>query len=342
MKNPIAPTVPAISAETLALYSLSFGCNSADGGLKNFMLGPNAAQRMRFLHEQILFHHFMAIVVSSIVLPNLESRNAYCGKMVEAIGSASRLLSSRELDLPPLKHYSATDQEDAIRICLLNPPNILAVLGQELYIERNPSESELKVMNLQTVRDTTGWDSPTANPTQYFAAALLARLADTLEIDFHEHARDFIDLSIYAVSEALSAFESYVDLLGAKIATKSGGDQPRRTPRERGNWLSNLFKRTSHSSAARGEGLGSPAPRQVPESGWVKAQSRDRQPEPAQAPVPRGAEIVSDDIPAEMIEKGLYFRRNHFSSISNWEDRMFSEFGERVVPLLRQIWNRTS
>ncbi len=48
------------------------------------------------------------------------------------------------------------------------------------------------------------------------------------------------------------------------------------------------------------------------------------------------------DIPAEMIEKGKDFRRNDFRGISNWEKQMYSEFGEKVVPLLAEIWNRTS
>jgi hypothetical protein len=51
---------------------------------------------------------------------------------------------------------------------------------------------------------------------------------------------------------------------------------------------------------------------------------------------------IPTDLPAEMIEKGIDFRRNHFRGISDWEERMFSEFGEKVVPLLGRIWNSTS
>ena len=42
-----------------------------------------------------------------------------------------------------------------------------------------------------------------------------------------------------------------------------------------------------------------------------------------------------------MIEKGLYYRRNHFKGVSNWEERMYAEFGETVVPFLNAIWTRT-
>jgi len=80
----------------------------------------------------------------------------------------------------------------------------------------------------------------------------------------------------------------------------------------------------------------------APESGAVEARFERKKIEPTPAPAPRRIETASTDITAEMIEKGLYFRQNHFSSISNWEDRMFSEFGEKAVPLLGRIWNSTS
>jgi hypothetical protein len=56
----------------------------------------------------------------------------------------------------------------------------------------------------------------------------------------------------------------------------------------------------------------------------------------------RIAEAALAEIPAEMVEKGIHFRQNHFRGISDWEERMYSEFGDRVVPLLGEIWNRTS
>jgi hypothetical protein len=78
------------------------------------------------------------------------------------------------------------------------------------------------------------------------------------------------------------------------------------------------------------------------ESGWVEAQSVSQETETAPPPPSRKVETASTGIPQEMIEKGLYFRRNLFSNISNWEDRMYSEFGEKVVPLLEKIWSRMS
>jgi hypothetical protein len=335
--------VPAISAETLALYSLAFGCDSADRGLKSLPAELSAAHHLDFLQEHILFHHFMAIVVSSIVLHDSEACHAYCGRMVDAIGSASRLLPSGELGLRPLKHFSNKDREDAIRICLLNPPNIFALLGQELYIERNPSESELRVMNELTALGMTGWDSPSATVPLYFGAALLARLAGALHTDVQEHiGRDFIDLFIYVVSETRSAYPLYMDLLGAKVMTESDYERERKANEDKGSWLSNLFKRTIHRSAARDKAPESPASLPLREPEWVNELSQKQRPEPAQAPFPPKLKVVSDDVPTDMIEKGLYFRRNVFSSISNWEDRMVSEFGEKVVPFLGRIWNRTS
>jgi hypothetical protein len=62
------------------------------------------------------------------------------------------------------------------------------------------------------------------------------------------------------------------------------------------------------------------------------------------APVPNFPKTspTPTDIPAAMVDKGIDFRRNRFKSISDWEERMYSEFGENVVPHLREIWNRTS
>jgi hypothetical protein len=78
------------------------------------------------------------------------------------------------------------------------------------------------------------------------------------------------------------------------------------------------------------------------ESGWGVALPESQQTETAPSPSQRKVDTASADIPQEMIEKGLYFRRYLFSNISNWEDRMYTEFGEKVVPLLGKIWGRTS
>jgi hypothetical protein len=56
------------------------------------------------------------------------------------------------LGLPPLEIYSTSDREAAVKRCLENPGNILAVMQEDLYLGRKPSESELEIMNLKTVR----------------------------------------------------------------------------------------------------------------------------------------------------------------------------------------------
>jgi hypothetical protein len=48
------------------------------------------------------------------------------------------------------------------------------------------------------------------------------------------------------------------------------------------------------------------------------------------------------EIPTEMMDRGRYYRHNHFRGITDWEQRMVNEFGQRVIPLLGTIWNRTS
>lgn len=48
------------------------------------------------------------------------------------------------------------------------------------------------------------------------------------------------------------------------------------------------------------------------------------------------------EIPTEMMDRGRYYRHNHFKGITDWEQRMVNEFGQRVISLLGTIWNRTS
>jgi hypothetical protein len=48
------------------------------------------------------------------------------------------------------------------------------------------------------------------------------------------------------------------------------------------------------------------------------------------------------EIPPEMMDRGYYYRQNHFKGITDWERRMVNEFGQRVIPFLGSIWNRTS
>lgn len=48
------------------------------------------------------------------------------------------------------------------------------------------------------------------------------------------------------------------------------------------------------------------------------------------------------EVPTEMMDRGRYYRQNHFKGITDWEQRMVNEFGQPVIPLLGTIWNRTS
>lgn len=47
----------------------------------------------------------------------------------------------------------------------------------------------------------------------------------------------------------------------------------------------------------------------------------------------------SQGISAVMIERGCYYKQNNFRSINDWEKRMVTEFGCRVVEFLPEIWN---
>lgn len=157
------------------------------------------------------------IAVFCVLHRDLKSRDAYCDKMMAAINSGVPLPPNEELGLSPLTHFSEWDRREAIKSCFFTPANIVACLEQELYLGRKPSESELKVMNREAIKKMTGWNSPSAKPAQYFAAALAARLSESLEIEPEKSPLDFMRLSFHAVAESKTAFKLYIELLGAEV-----------------------------------------------------------------------------------------------------------------------------
>jgi hypothetical protein len=244
MKSPGGPAAPGVSAEFLALHSIAVACSTADENLNELAPGISAARRTAFLDESIFFHHFLTVAAVFDVFPGSNFSRAYCDRMVAAIHPEAQFPPNEELGLAPLTIFSAKDRADAIKRCFFSPGNIVACLHQELYLGRRPSESDLKVMNLKTVREMTGWDSPSANTVEYFAAALLARLATALKIDPEERFLDFMKLSFHASAESMAAFKLYIGLLGAGSQGGNENDNARvgKAPEAKGNWFTRLFK----------------------------------------------------------------------------------------------------
>jgi len=208
-----------IPAENLALYSVALACSAADLGLADLPADISATHRMAFLEEMIFFHHFIATSAVFHVIHDPNSRRNYCDRMIPAIAPGSGLPSNEQLGLPPLVHFSVKDRDQAIKSCFFSVANIKACLVQELYLARNPSKSELKIMNLTNVRQMTQWDSPTANAVEYFTAALIARLAVSLKIEPPERIWDFMKLTFHAAAASRAAFKVYIEGLGAKVST---------------------------------------------------------------------------------------------------------------------------
>ena len=154
--------------------------------------------------------------------------------MVAAINPGLQFPTNEEFGLAPLMVFTAKDRQDAIRSCFFSPANLVACLHSELYLGRKPSESELKVMNLKTVREMTGWDAPSANPMQFFAAAFIARLTITLKIEPSERFLDFMHLSGSAVAESRAAFKLYAELLGAEVLVSGRDTKVPEPPRPKG------------------------------------------------------------------------------------------------------------
>jgi len=234
MKIPDKQPAPEVSAEQLAMWSITAACSSADRYINKLAPGVSAMRQNAFLQEIIYFHHFSAMCAVFLAFHHgLKSRDAYCDRMVAAIHSGIPLTPNEELGFAPLTVFSAKDVEDAVKSCFFSFANLDACSRQRLYLQGEQSKAELKVMNLRTVREMTGWDSPSANPEQYLTAALIARLIISLEIEPPEHVLEFFDLSSFAVAESLAAFELYVRLLGGGVGE---------APKAKGNWFSRLFK----------------------------------------------------------------------------------------------------
>jgi hypothetical protein len=76
-----------------------------------------------------------------------------------------------------------------------------------------------------------------------------------------------------------------------------------------------------------------------------RAQAIKRDPPPKTSNTASVPPKIATQIPPmsdEMIAKGRDFRQDRFKGISNWEERMYREFGEKVLPHLATIWGRVS
>lgn len=206
--------MPEISPKLFALNSIQIAVSSADKHVDALEFGMTAAQRMALLEEMVFFHHFMAFAALFSLIPDGQGRRRFIDGMMAAIASGTSLPAPESLGLSPVRYFSDRDRDAAIKRCFSSVANIAASMRQELYLKGQPSEAELAVMKLKTVREITGWDTGSASVAQYFAAALLARLTIALELNPPDRYFEFLKLGFSSVAEALAAFDLYVGLLG--------------------------------------------------------------------------------------------------------------------------------
>jgi hypothetical protein len=242
MSPPERPAMPKILPEFFALNSIQVAFGSADKQIDAFEFDLSVTQRMALLEEMIFFHHFMAFAAVFIVIPDTESQRSFGERMMGAINSGTSLPTLESLGLSSVRHFSNEDQYAAIRSCFFSVANLKASMMQDLYLGRQPSESELGVMSLNAVRKTTSWDTRSASVAQYFAAALLARLSIALKVTPPDRLIEFTNLAFYAVAESRATFDLYIGLLGLGVTTGGSGNPPTKVPATQGNWLSRLFK----------------------------------------------------------------------------------------------------
>jgi hypothetical protein len=242
MQNPDGSQDVAISPEFLALYSIADGCGSADRGIGKLQLAVTTKQQDAFLDESIFFHHFMAIAAVFHVIRERGPRQAYCDAMVSAIKPGRATLPNEEFGLPPPTVYSLKDREAAVARCFFNFPAMTVGPAQDLYLRNEPSNAELEILNLKTVREMTGWGSPGRTAVQRFTGAFLARLSLALEIQPESRVVDFLKLSAYSSAASLATFPFYMELLAGRFEEQSSVVAPQKSPKAKGNWLSRLFR----------------------------------------------------------------------------------------------------
>jgi hypothetical protein len=207
------PNEPLLAPDLLAALSIQIGCSSADRGIEKIGSVFASTRQNEFLEEMIFFHHFTAMTSVFRVTQNMGFWRVYCQEMTNAIDSGPRLLNNEEVGIPPLKHYSTKNLAEAIKKCFFSFANILACQRQGLYLQRKPSDSEVKVMNTAAVQQMAEWDSPSVSPQQYLTAALWSRLSLSLEVEPNQRPGDFMQLGFFAAAESKASFEHYCNLI---------------------------------------------------------------------------------------------------------------------------------
>ena len=236
------PSAPKIPPELFAFFCVQTACGSADQSVTALALNITAAQQKAFLEETIFFHYFAAIASVNWILPDLESRREYCDTMTDFIHSGFHIPPNEPPTLAPLIHFSTKDQEDAIKECFFSFANLKACERQELYLARKPSESEIKIMNLNLVRQMAEWDSPSTNPVQYFSVAFLSRLCTSMKIAPRDHLLEFMQLSFKAAGLSKHTFELYINVLGGEIVTEGSEVETKNIPQMNTAALSSYAK----------------------------------------------------------------------------------------------------
>jgi hypothetical protein len=184
MKNPLT-AYPDLPATTLALTSLAVGCSATDQALQSISikLGVTESQQKAFLQETLFFYHFLAIASLFSLFADSAQLREYCDRMVVATDRVSELGRMEKFGLPALTYLDDGVITEAIKYCFHSFAKITSVARQRLYLGREPSESEFQIMHSSIVSQITGWHSDSANLTQYFVAAYIARLALSVGID---------------------------------------------------------------------------------------------------------------------------------------------------------------
>jgi hypothetical protein len=206
-----------ITPEVFGLNSLVVATSSADHMINMLTWPINANQSQALLQETIFFHHFMAIAAALLVIPDRPSQRDFCDRMVSAIRAGTEVPSCEDCGLAPLTHFSKRNQETAIGYCFNSAGGIIAGMQQDLYLRRKPSKSDLEIMNLNHVKEMTGWHLETANTVQYFAAVLISRLCGALEIEPPSRYFEFLRLSFCATGEAKASFKLYTEALRGNV-----------------------------------------------------------------------------------------------------------------------------
>ena len=223
----------------VGILSSYIACSSSNTEIPelNTIVGRDLTSQMksRVLREQIFFHHFLALEYIRYAFNDTDRGRAFTDQFIKSIKDAEYLS-----ELKPLPHFSIEVQHREIQEAIFGFASIPAVMAQELYLQRSPSDSERAIMEMPLFHSQANSASGPTSHLQYYSLALMARYCAALSIEL----KTFEHLQLYLHTSAISqsAGNLYRDAFQLTDTTSASEVKPPQTKPAKEGWLSRLFK----------------------------------------------------------------------------------------------------